>query len=258
MKRFIMSISAVFLLLLALPKVGFAVDIDIGDIHIRTGSVPPPIGITNPPELVPIPGRYVYFVPDTDADIFFYRGRWYRPYERRWFRSASYNGPWENIRDVPPAVIDLPPDYRSSPPGFNRIPYGEVSNNWERWEQEKYWDRRRIEPPPFQITGQPRLFPIPGRYVYFVSDIDVDIFFYHGKWYRPYKDRWFISGSYNGPWDRIRDVPVSLQDLPRVFYRVPYGELRDNWERWEREKYWDKRKDEDREIYPEERGRERY
>jgi len=145
MKRFIMSISAVFLLLLALPKVGFAVDIDIGDIHIRTGSVPPPIGITNPPELVPIPGRYVYFVPDTDADIFFYRGRWYRPYERHWFRSASYNGPWENIRDVPPAVIDLPPDYRSSPPGFNRIPYGEVSNNWERWEQEKYWDRRRVE-----------------------------------------------------------------------------------------------------------------
>jgi hypothetical protein len=39
---------------------------------------------------------------------------------------------------------------------------------------------------------------------------------------------------------------------------VPYGELRDNWEKWEREKYWDKRRDEDRERYPEERERERY
>jgi hypothetical protein len=145
MKRFIMSISVVFLLLLALSKVGFAVDIDIGDIHIRTGIEPPPIEITGPPELLPIPGRYVYFIPDTDADIFYYHERWYRPYRERWFRSASYKGPWEHIRDVPPALIDLPPDYRSSPPGFYRVPYEELRNNWERWEQEKYWDRRRDE-----------------------------------------------------------------------------------------------------------------
>ena len=258
MKKIIMAISAVFLLLLALPKAGFAVNIDIGDIHIRTDNEPPPIEFTGPPELLPIPGRYVYFVPDTDTDIFYYHGQWYRPYRGRWFRSENYNGRWDNIRDVPPALIDLPSDYRSSAPQFDRIPYGDLGKNWERWEQEKYWDRRRIEPPPFHITGQPKLFPIPGRYVYVVSDIDVDIFFYHGKWYRPYKKRWFISESYNGPWDRIRDVPVSLQDLPRVFYRVPYSELRDNWERWEREKYWDKGRDEDRERYPEERRRERY
>lgn len=114
------------------------------------------------------------------------------------------------------------------------------------------------EPPPFQISGQPELLPIPGRYVYFMPDTDVEIYFYHGKWYRPYNNRWFIAESYNGPWNRIRDVPVPLQDLPRVFYRVPYSELRDNWEKWEREKYWDKRKDEGRERHPEEQGSERY
>jgi hypothetical protein len=258
MKKIIIAISAVFLLLLVFPKAGFAVNIDIGDIHISTDNEPPPIEITGQPELLPVPGRYVYFIPDTDEDIFYYHGQWYRPYKGRWFRSGSYDGRWIQIRDVPPALVDLPSDYRSSSSRFDRIQHGDLGKNWERWEKEKYWDRRRIEPPPFQITGQPRLFPIPGRYVYFVSDIDVEIFFYRGKWYRPYKNRWFISGSYNGPWDGIRDVPDSLQDLPRVFYRLSYGELRDNWEKWEREKYWDKRRDEDRERFPEERRRERY
>jgi len=53
-------------------------------------------------------------------------------------------------------------------------------------------------------------------------------------------------------------IIISSRLYPRVFYRVPYSELRDNWEKWEREKYWDKRRDEDRERFPEERGRERY
>ena len=144
MKRFIMFISVVFLLL-ALSKVGYAVEIDVGDIHIRTDNEPPPIEIAGSPELLPIPGRYVYFILDTDADIFYYHGQWYRPYRGRWFRSKSYNGRWDHVRDVPPALIDLPSDYRSSSSRFNRIPYRELGKNWERWEQEKYWDRRRVE-----------------------------------------------------------------------------------------------------------------
>jgi hypothetical protein len=51
----------------------------------------------------------------------------------------------KHIRDVPPALVDLPPDYRRSSTRFNPIPYGEVRNNWERWEQERHWDRRRDE-----------------------------------------------------------------------------------------------------------------
>ncbi len=142
MKKTIIAISAVFLLLLALPKAGFAVSIDIGDIHIRTDNGPPPIEITALPELLPVPGRYVYFIPDTDADIFYYHGGWYRLYKGSWFRSENYNGRWDYIRDVPSALIDLPPDYRSSSSRFDRIPYGELKKNWERWEQEKYWQEK--------------------------------------------------------------------------------------------------------------------
>ena len=269
MKKFILSMSAVFLLLLTLSNESFAIDLNIGDLSIGTGTKPPPFQMSGQPELMPIPGRYVYFVSDIDVDIFFYHGKWYRPYKDHWFRSGSYNGPWDRIRDVPDPLQDLPADYRSSiPRGYFNVPYDELSDNWERWEREKYWDRsrdeererlgRHITPPPFLVSGQPNLFPIPGRYVYYISDINVDIFFFHGKWYRPYKDRWFRSGSYNGPWDRIRDVPAPLQDLPDAFRRVPYSELRDNWEKWERDKYWDRKRDDDRERHREERDRDRH
>ena len=269
MKRFILAVSAVFLLLLVLPKVGSAVDIGIGGLNIEIGGVPPPVEITGPLELLPIPERYVYFIPNIDADIFFYHDSWYRPYKGRWFRSARYKGPWEHIRDVPPALIDLPPDYRSSSSGFNPIPYKELSNNWERWEQERHWS----VPPPIEITGRPELLPIPGRYVYFIPNINADVFFYHDSWYRPYKGRWFSSARYKGPWEHVRDVPPALIDLPpdyrsssSGFNPIPYRELRNNWERWEQERHWDRRRDEERqrheererEQYPDERERERY
>ena len=61
------------------------------------------------------------------------------------FQSENYNGRWDHIRDVPPALIDLSSDYRSSSSRFDRIPYGDLGKNWERWEQEKYWDKRRDE-----------------------------------------------------------------------------------------------------------------
>jgi hypothetical protein len=279
MKRLAIATTIVLCLLLAFSA-GLAAAITIGDIELGLGiGAPPPVEFGGPPELVPIPGRYVYFAPDIDTDFFFYHGQWYRPHKGRWFRSEHYTGPWEHVREVPPALTDLPGDYRTTTPGYYRVPYGELRNNWERWEREKYWDRRaqdremrererereelgRGVPPPVEFEGPPELVAIPGRYAYFAPDIDTDLFFYHGRWYRPHKGRWFRSEHYTGPWEHVREVPPALIDLPRDYRtvqrgysRVPYGELRNNWERWEREKYWDRRA-QDREMRESERERE--
>lgn len=141
MKKFIIPLAVAFLLLSALSKESFAIgpntEIDI---------TPPLLEITGRPVLFPIPGRYVYFVADIDMDIFFYQGRWYRPYKEHWFRATDYDGPWEIIRDAPAPLKDLPPDYRNGAPrGFYRVPYSEVRDNWEVWEKEKYWDRKKDE-----------------------------------------------------------------------------------------------------------------
>lgn len=107
---------------------------------------PPAYVIQTAPPVVPIPGTYVYFVPDIGADILFYHGFWYRPYAGRWFRATTYNGPWVYIvpRMVPHVLRGLPPDYRRGiPPGYRPIPYQELQGNWRRWERERYWDHHQ-------------------------------------------------------------------------------------------------------------------
>ena len=44
-------------------------------------NLPPPIPFAAPPELIVLPETYVYVAPDIDADIFFWNGWWWRPWE---------------------------------------------------------------------------------------------------------------------------------------------------------------------------------
>ena len=107
-----------------------------------------------------------------------------------------------------------------------------------------------VPPPPhLVIPAPPPMFVIPGTYVYFAPEVDVDIFFYHGYWYRPYRGHWYRSRSYNGKWAYIspKNVPSGLLRLPPDFRHVPpghrhvpHGELKKNWRTWEREKYWER------------------
>jgi len=108
------------------------------------GGYPPPSPYAFPaaPEVVPVPGSYVYFVPNIGVDILFYHGYWYRPYRGYWYRALSYNGPWVYLpsRSVPHVLITLPPGYRKLPPGYHPIPHAELQRNWERWERERHWE----------------------------------------------------------------------------------------------------------------------
>jgi hypothetical protein len=102
-------------------------------------------------------------------------------------------------------------------------------------------------PPEYAFPNPPEVAVIPGTYVYVVPGINVDILFYHGYWYRPYAGRWYFGLSYNGPWvylDPVRiprvllELPPNYRSVPPRYPRIPYGYLRRNWERWERERYW--------------------
>ncbi len=102
----------------------------------------PGLGIAGPPALAAVAGTSVYFAPDVQADLFFYHGNWYRPYEGEWYISAEFGGPWGRVAigNVPPPLIDLPYDYREGSIGCRPMPYAVVKKNWMRWEEEGYWD----------------------------------------------------------------------------------------------------------------------
>jgi hypothetical protein len=114
------------------------------NVNIGIGVPLPSLVIPAPPAVVLIPATYVYFVPDVSVDILFYHGHWYRPHHGHYYRATSYNGPWVSIApsSVPRAVLHVPSDFRRVPPGHQRIPHGELTNNWETWEKEKHWDKQ--------------------------------------------------------------------------------------------------------------------
>lgn len=104
-------------------------------------------------------------------------------------------------------------------------------------------------PPPLVIPAPPPMFVIPRTYVYFAPEVEMDVFFYHGYWYRPHQGHWYRSQNYNERWVYIAPpkVPAVLLNLPPDFRRVPpghrhipHGHLKKNWSAWEKEKYWDK------------------
>ncbi len=102
--------------------------------------------------------------------------------------------------------------------------------------------------PGLVIPAPPALVVVPGTYVYYPPDVDVDIFFYHGYWYRPYRGGWYTANGYNGPWRSVgpRGVPRALVSVPPTFRhmppgheRMPYGQVKKNWRTWENERHWD-------------------
>ena len=104
-------------------------------------------------------------------------------------------------------------------------------------------------PPSILIPAPPPMFVIPRTYVYFAPDVDVDVFFYQGYWYRPHAGHWYRSRTYNGKWVYLspKRVPRGLINVPPDFRRVPpghrhipYGDVKKNWRSWERDKYWEK------------------
>jgi hypothetical protein len=117
-------------------------------------------------------------------------------------------------------------------------------------------------PPPISYAYPPQLVVVPHTNIYFVPNIGVNVLFYGGYWWRSHDGYWYRAHSYNGPWYHIRreGVPHAFSRLPQgyrnTYSRQPYMNYRDvqhNWQRWEREKYWDRNPQERRDYRRDER-----
>jgi hypothetical protein len=109
-------------------------------------------------------------------------------------------------------------------------------------------------PPPIIFPAPPEVVIVPGTDVYVVPDVEDEIFFYGGWWWRPWQGQWYRSRYYDRGWGYYRGNP----SFHRHFYRgwrddfrqhrwrgqrwehrrVQYGDLHRNWRDWERTRYW--------------------
>jgi hypothetical protein len=111
-------------------------------------------------------------------------------------------------------------------------------------------------PPPIVFAAPPALIVLPETYVYVVPDVDVDIFFYNGWWWRPWEGRWYRSRHYDSGWARYGSVPSFYRGIPsgwRNDYRerrwggrqwdyqpIPHEQVQRNWGTWEKSRHWEK------------------
>jgi len=126
--------AAVVMLCAAVPA--------LSEVNVSVNIGPPAI-VVREPEMIVVPRTMVYFAPGVEAELYFYRGRWWSRNEGRWFRAKSYNGPWSAVgpRYVPVEIVRLPRDYRTVYVREQRVPYGQLKKHWTRRDDER---RRRV------------------------------------------------------------------------------------------------------------------
>ena len=116
-----------------------------------------------------------------------------------------------------------------------------------------------ISLPPIVFGVPPAVVVLPDTNdVYAVPDVDVDLFFWSGWWWRPWEGRWYRSRYYDRGWAYYNKVPSFYFDVhpewrgryrDRNWYghqwnyeRIPNQQLRQNWKSWHNNRYWERRR----------------
>ena len=111
--------------------------------------------------------------------------------------------------------------------------------------------------PPIVFEAPPDVIVMPDTNdVYVVPDIDADVFFWNGWWWRLWEGRWYRSDYYDRDWVYYDDVPSFYFDVDpgwRVYYRdhnwyghrwdyerIPNRQLQQNWKSWNSNRHWEK------------------
>ena len=120
--------------------------------------------------------------------------------------------------------------------------------------------------PPIRFNGPPDVVAMPDTDdVYVAPDMDVDMFFWNGWWWRPYEGRWYRSQYYDRGWADYNNVPSFYSDVDpswRRYYRdrnwyghrwdydrIPHQRLQQNWNSWHNNRYWERERNWDVQGY---------
>jgi len=112
-------------------------------------------------------------------------------------------------------------------------------------------------PPPIPFPAPPQVIVIPETNVYAAPDVDADLYFWNGKWWRYWQGRWYRSPYYNRGWVYYRGIPPFYFNVDphwRRYYRehnwyghrweykpIPYNNVEKNWKKWEENRHWEKK-----------------
>ena len=100
-----------------------------------------------------------------------------------------------------------------------------------------------IGPPPISVPEPPALVMIPDTIIYFVPQVEYDVFYYEDYWWSPRGNQWYRATAYNGPWVIIENhaVPAPVSQVPGDYRQryekeqhIPYGQWKKQWHNQEK------------------------
>lgn len=110
-------------------------------------------------------------------------------------------------------------------------------------------------PPLIHFAEPPRLVVVPETYVYVVPDVEEEIFYSDGWWWRPWEGRWYRSRQHNSGWQQYQSTPTFYRHIPndwRANYRdrrwrgrlwnadpMPHEQVQKNWQNWKTNRHWE-------------------
>src|SRR5712672_215851 len=85
-----------------------------GTLHVGDPYDGPAIVISGTPDIVAVPGTKVYYINNSDYDMYRVGSDWYYRYDGKWYRGTNYNGPYAYVTAtaVPRSVRTVPVKYR--------------------------------------------------------------------------------------------------------------------------------------------------
>jgi uncharacterized protein YraI len=166
------------------------------------------------PILAPVKGdQGLSFVVNTNWDILKVddTGELYLRDEKSWLKTKDVSTGWEAASELPDLIKALPDD-----------------ENWKETREAIPGEPFADNKPPKVIysdkpaemivfDGEPKLEPVEGTNLEWVSNTDNDVFFLKttSTWYILMSGRWFKSASLDGPWE------FTTPDMPSDFLNIP-------------------------------------
>jgi hypothetical protein len=176
--------------------------------------------IDGDPRYVPVPGTSLWWVSNTESDVFRLgeTGPIYYLVAGRWFRAPNING-----GDWKFATPNLPEDFKKISLGHPRsrvlasVPGTDQAAEavlLAQVPQIARVNKKEIQPPDVMFQGEPQFEPINGTTLHRAVNTDKEIIKFGDSYYLCYQGIWFVSMGPAGSWTLATSVPEEIYKIP--------------------------------------------
>ena len=175
-----------------------------------------------------IPGTDLEYAENTNGDFFRFNGQYYVLISGRWFRGASWQGPWTFV-----SAADMPPDFAKIPenspkasvlasvPGTPQAQEGLIANSVPQTAAITRSEAKLT----VVYDGTPAFEPIEGTSLTYATNTSAPVLKVPaGDYYTVEAGVWFKAATPQGPWQVADTVPPVIYTIPpsSPIYYVTY------------------------------------